>query len=128
MRATRRRRPLRRSLASPPAEVELARLAENVRYVGSSEHKSYPSFAGQPRLRADASKCDPRLADPEELTAWLQAAIAAGNVGEPWEGSYPRYVWHRESEVVYEGRLVNQELGQYKGYPLEPDQYPEGLK
>lgn len=128
MRATRRRRPLRRSLTSPPREVDLAQLAENVRYVGSSEHKSYPSFAGQPRLRADASKCDPSLADPEELTAWLQAAIAAGNVGEPWEGDYPRYVWHRQSQVVYEGRLVNQELGQYKGYPLEPDQYPEGLK
>jgi hypothetical protein len=128
MRAPRRHRPLRRSIASPPSGVDLALLARNARYVGSSEHKAFPSFAGPPRLRADASKCDPNLADPDELTAWLREAIVAGNVGAPWEGNYPRYVWHRQSDVVYEGRLVNQELGQYKGYPLESDQYPEGLK
>jgi hypothetical protein len=29
--------------------------------------------------------------------------------------------------VVYEGRLVNQELGQYKGYPLEASEEPEGI-
>jgi hypothetical protein len=29
--------------------------------------------------------------------------------------------------VIYEARLVNQELGQYKGYPLDPDEWPEKL-
>jgi hypothetical protein len=29
--------------------------------------------------------------------------------------------------VFYEARLVNQELGQYKGYPLDPDEWPEKL-
>ena len=119
---------MRRSLGSPPSGVSLARLAQNARYVGSSEHKTYPSFAGPARPRADASKCDPSLADPDELTAWLRKAIEAGNVGAPWEGDYPRYVWHRRSDTVYEGRLVNQELGHYKGYPLGSDEYPEGLK
>jgi hypothetical protein len=96
-------------------------------YVGSSEHKSFPSFAGPPRLRADASKCDPALADRDELTGWLRAAIIAGAVGTPWEGDFPKYVWCRRGDRVYEGRLVNRELGQYKGYPLEPDEWPEGL-
>ncbi len=96
--------------------------------MGSPEHKTYPSFAGPPQPRADASKCDSKLADQTELTTWLREAMGAGNVGTPWEGDFPRYVWSRRGDVVYEGRLVNQELGQYKGYPLELDQWPEELK
>jgi hypothetical protein len=105
----------------------LQNLAERSSYVGSSEHKSCPSFAGAPRLRADASKCDPKFTDPVELTSWLREAIVSGSVGEPWEGDFPRYVWTRREGVVYEARLVNQELGQYKGYPLHRGEEPEGL-
>lgn len=127
MRAPRRHRPLRRALCAPPTGTDLEQLATTARYVGSCEHKTYPSFAGPPRPRADASKCDPKLADAEELTSWLRQAITAGTVGAPWEGVYPRYVWHREGDIVYEGRLVNQEQGHYKGYPLGLDELPEGL-
>jgi len=127
MRTPGRRRPLRRTVCALPDGVDLPSLAATVRYVGSGEHKSFPSFAGRPQLRADASKCDPKLANPEELTGWLRQAIVAGTVGAPWEGAYPRYVWHRQGDVVYEGRLVNQEQGHYKGYPLKADELPEGL-
>jgi hypothetical protein len=106
MRAPKRRRPLRRTLLAPPDGTSLSDLAQRVSYVGSGEHKSYPSFAGPPKLRADASKCDPKFADPAE---------------------FPRYAWHRLDNVIYEARLVNQELGQYKGYPLDPDEWPERL-
>ncbi|GII75217.1 hypothetical protein Sru01_01990 [Sphaerisporangium rufum] len=125
MRAPHRRRPLRRVRTSPPEGVALKELAERVSYVGSAEHKSYPSFAGQPRLRADASKYDPKLADPARITEWLRETVAQGNVGAPWEGDFPRYAWHRVNDVVYEARLVNRELGQYKGYPLGPEEWPE---
>lgn len=111
----------------PPQGADLAQLADRASYVGSSEHKSFPSFAGPYNPRADASKCDPALADPAELTQWLREAIRAGQVSELWEGDFPRYVWCRQGEVVYEGRLVNQELGQYKGYPLEASEEPEGI-
>ncbi|MEV6985216.1 hypothetical protein AB0M95_28690 [Sphaerisporangium sp. NPDC051017] len=105
----------------------LEELALRVSYVGSGEHKSYPSFAGRPKLRADAGKCDPKFGDPAEITEWLRSTIACGNVGAPWEGEFPRYAWHRLDNVIYEARLVNQELGQYKGYPLDRDEWPEGL-
>jgi hypothetical protein len=118
--------------------VSLVELAQRVSYVGSGEHKSFPSFAGQPRLRADASKCDPTFTDAGEITGWLRQAIAGGNVGAPWEGDFPRYAWHRLAslgiawhrldDAVYEARLVNQELGQYKGYPLDPSEWPEELE
>jgi hypothetical protein len=82
MRATKRRRPLRRRIVGNPAGVDLVQLAERVSYVGSSEHKAFPSFGGPFNPRADASKCDPTLADKDELTRWLQEAIRAGHTGQ----------------------------------------------
>ena len=127
MRAPKRKRPLLRSPQPPPPGISLADLAGRASYVGSGEHKSYPSFAGRPRLRADASKCDPRFQDASEITDWLRQAIICGNVGAPWEGEFPRYVWRRLDDVIYEARLVNRELGQYKGYPLAKSERPERL-
>jgi len=43
------------------------------------------------------------------------------------EGGFPRYAWHKEGTIVYETRLVNQGLGQYKGYPLNGTEWPRGL-
>lgn len=128
MRAPSRHRPMRRALAPLPDNVDLETVAAKVRYVGSAEHKSYPSFAGDARLRAtDATKCDPRFKDPEPLTAWLATAITCGQVGPPWDGGFPKYVWFRDGDLVYEGRLVNRGNGDYKGYALKPDEVPEGL-
>jgi hypothetical protein len=108
--------------------VDLAAVAGRTEYVGSAEHKSYPSPAGPPRLRADASRCEPSLhGNFEELTVWLRAAIIAGDVGAPWEGDFPRYAWIRRDGVLFEGRLVNSEAGWYKGYQLLESQVPDGF-
>jgi hypothetical protein len=40
------------------------------------------------------------------------------------EGSFPRYVWYRDGEILFEGRLTNQTLGEYKGYPISSDEGP----
>jgi hypothetical protein len=58
----------------------------------------------------------------------LVAAIRRGAVGEPWEGSFPRYVWYLAGERCLEGRLVNRDLGEYKGYPLGRMEWPLGIK
>lgn len=105
----------------------LSELAGRVRYVGSPEHKSFPSFAGPPALRSDASRCDPGLADVDELTEWLRHAIGRGQIGAPWEGDFPRYAWYRANNACYEARLVNRELGHYKGYPLTAEECPDWL-
>ena len=128
MRSPRRRRSLRRSVVDP-APDNLASLADRVTYVGSPEHKDVPGFAGPPRLRADASCCPRDLAvERERLRHWLQAAIRRGAVGELWEGEFPRYVWYKHEQVVFEGRLVNRTQGSYKGYPLAEDEWPSGLE
>ena len=126
MRAHGRRRPQRRSVASDLA-IDLEAVARSARYVGSQEHKSFPSFAGPPALRSDASKCDPSLASQTQLTRWLRSAIMAGRVSVEWEGNFPKYVWHVEGDTCFEGRLVNRENGDYKGYPLEDTERPYGL-
>jgi hypothetical protein len=61
------------------------------------------------------------------VSEWLREAIRGGAVSAFWEGDFPRYVWHRQEEVVFEGRLVNRENGHYKGYPLNPDEWPRNL-
>ena len=103
-------------------------LASRAIYVGSIEHKTYASFAGPPAWRrSTATPCDPRFANQDELTAWLRAGIREGRHGAPWEGPFPRYVWYQDGDTWYEGMLVNSELGQYKGYALEPTELPESI-
>ncbi len=127
MRAVRRRHPQPRKIHAPPA-ADLDRVASLAEYVGSPEHKDIPSFAGHPRLRADASCCPRGLADQRAINEWLRSAIRRGAIGSPWEGDFPRYVWYKHDNMVFEGRLVNRGAGTYKGYPLDSDQWPEGVE
>lgn len=128
MRVPRRHRPLPRTIQPHPEGVDLEQVAAQVRYVGSPEHKDAPSFAGQPRPRADATICDRSFATKQsEITEWLRSAIRRGHTGE-WTGRFPKFVWHRVAETVYIARLINSGNGEYKGWELKPrDQWPHGL-
>lgn len=113
MRAPKRKRPRTDTIHAPPG-IDLDRLAARVRYVGSPEHKNFLSFAGPPRWReCDATPCSREIKDPEVVCEWLRAAIRCGATGELWEGDFPRYVWYKRDNVVYEGCLVNRGLGTY---------------
>lgn len=127
MRAPKRRRPRRREI-HVPAGADLRRVADMVTYEGSQEHKDFPSFAGQPKPRGDASLCPRDIRDVAVVTGWLRSAIRAGVTGAPWEGDFPRYAWHREGDTMFEARLVNRGSGSYKGYPLHNDEWPVDLR
>ena len=128
MRAPKRKRPQPRVVQRPPEGFDVSCAASRIAYVGSPEHKTGPSFAGRPRPRADASKCDAALNDRrEDIERWLRHAFTVQCFGGPWEGGLPRYAWCKVETVVYEARLVNRGLGQYKGYQLEPEEWPEGI-
>jgi hypothetical protein len=43
-------------------------------------------------------------------------------------GGYPKYVWVVLDGVVYEARHISGPQGTYKGYELEPAEYPENLE
>jgi len=112
-----------------PAGIDLTALASRVVYEGSPEHKRYPYHGRPPGLRADASDCDKaHIGRDAEFVAWLREALLNGHIGAPWEGDFPRYLWRREGDVVYEARLTNREQGAYKGYPLKDEmELPEGI-
>jgi len=118
-----------RALGEVPEGVDLVQVAERVAYVGSPEHKDTPSFAGSPRPRADATICDRSFVGQQALLSErLREAVRRGGVGGRWEGGFPRYVWHKEGDTVYEARLVNQESGEYKGWALREDEWPAGIE
>ena len=128
MRSTKRKRPVKRGRTVPPG-TDLVAVAARATYWGSLEHKDTPSFAGPPKPRGDASICPREYKDDAALvTRWLRAAIRDGSTGAPWEGDFPRYVWHKENGTVFEGRLVNSEAGWYKGYPLEAREWPPHMR
>ena len=127
MRAPNRRRGPRRRIFVPPG-TDLDQLADQVKYVGSPEHKDFPSFAGQPRLRADATRCPREIRDVELVDQWLRCAVRRGAVGDEWEGRFPRKIWYKDGDTVYEGRLVNRGNGEYKGYPIARGEWPRGIE
>ena len=120
--------PKARKIVAPPLGTDLACVAASCRYVGSPYHKDGPSSAGTPRRRPDASICPSTLADKQpDIEQWLRQAVRAGQVG-PWDGGFPRYVWHREGDTIFEARQGSPGSGEYHGYPLTPQQHVQGLR
>lgn len=80
-------------------------------------------------MRSDASRCPTDLKDAAEITGWLATAIRAGLVShDPGEDGFPKYVWAFRRDTWFEGRLVNEVQGTYKGYPLAADEVARGLR
>ena len=98
-------------------------IAEHVEYHGSSEHKSYPSRAGPPALRTDATPCDPDI-DWAAISNALAQGVRRGCISEATEQGLPKYVWAWLGGDLYEARHLNGFAGKYKGYRLEPPEYP----
>lgn len=126
-----RRTAIPKARAVPSPGVNLAGLAAGATYIGSAEHKNYPTAAGHPgKLRKDATECPPELTGQQDLLdGWIRSAIAAGNVTAPWpDDQYPQYAWHRaEDGVVWMGRVVNADKGEYKGWSVPDAEAPSWL-
>jgi hypothetical protein len=111
----------------PSPQLDLTAMAEKVTYIISREHKDYLTSAGPGKLRSDASAC-PRGLDFEEVAEWLKEAVRVCSVSAAFDGDFPRYVWRRVGGCVYEARLSNPGLGEYKGYPIQDYEAPGWLK
>jgi len=62
------------------------------------------------------------------LNQWLREAIEKGCCTVFLDDTFPRYVWYKDGDTVYEGRLVNHSSGEYKGYPLRPEEWPDRIE
>lgn len=127
---SRKRKAPARRFGPAPEDVDLEAVAERAHYVGSPEHKDAPSFAGDPRPRADATICDRSFAGRlNDINGWLRRAIRDGQFSAYWDHAhFPRYVWHREGDRVFEARVVNAGQGSYKAYELKEDEWPENFQ
>jgi hypothetical protein len=123
---TRFQRTRRRKIGDWPDGVDAPEaIAERVRYVGSPEHKDHPSSAGSPALRSDATPCEPHLTrDLERNTDALREGMVRRCTSAVFEGGFPKYVWTWLDGALYEARHINGPQGTYKGYRLEPAEYP----
>ena len=110
----------------PPDGATADELALRVTYVGNPIHKTYPSPAGPPALRADEAKCDEyRKRDWPKLTDALRQAIRSHCVGQ-FRGGFPGRAWVFINDILHEAKLTGQGLGEYHGFPInDPAQYPE---
>jgi hypothetical protein len=127
----RRKNPKRLAVSPPPAGVDLVDVSRRATYVGDVRHKDTASFAGRvPHPTPDRSVCPRNLAwQQQTVQEWLRSAIVAGNTGDIWEGGFPKYIWHRVADTVFEGELMSPYgRGEYKGYPLEEYQQVRGLQ
>ena len=62
----RHKRRKRHTIGSLPSGEMAERVAREARYMGSAEHKAYPSPAGPPALRSDATPCAPGISYPRD--------------------------------------------------------------
>lgn len=125
MRSPGRKRPRRSDRLVPTSEHDLEKMAQEASYIVSTEHKTHLTGAGPGRLRSDASKC-PKELQLEQVTDWLKMAIRKGDISATLD-LFPEYVWIRIEGQVFEARLSNSVLGQYKGYPILDNEAPRWL-
>ena len=118
-----KRRKIHRIARVSELPKDLAQISIKASYVGSAEHKSYPSEAGPAQLRSDATKCE-HFADFKGLTEQLRASIKDGIVSEIFESGFPKYVWGKMNNKIYEARHIGAPAGRYKGWSIEPASYP----
>ncbi len=128
MRRAKRVSKAHRLAAEPDAVCDLVDAANRATYVGSIEHKTHRSPAGDPRPRRDASKCPVLPAERwPSLTEALRGAIRSGCISDAVDpGGLPRYVWGRFDGELYEARHLSTPDGAYKAYPAVEIDLPDG--
>lgn len=113
----------------PPPGTDLNAVAQKCRYAGSPYHKIMPDrYNNRPVYHRGKSKCPRELQNnPAQVTEWLRAAIRQGQCGK-FENGFPRRVWYRDGNDVFQANLHNRESGEYHGFPLEPHDHIIGLE
>ncbi len=119
----RHKRRKRQAIACQTSGEITDRVARRARYLGSAEHKAYPSSAGPPALRSDATPCDPDISC-DDIRSALAEGIRRGCVSDAVEQGFPKYVWGWLHGDLYEARHINGPAGTYKGYKLLESEYP----
>jgi hypothetical protein len=128
-------RPKRKSAVAKPLNQtkgaeELGKLAEAVKYVGSPYHRLPGSPMGESASRTwpASNKC-PAKWTFEAANRALKEAVRMGYISTEASNGFPRRIWYRDGETLYEARLSNAGSGEYHAYPFSSRQeWPKALK
>lgn len=95
--------------------------AAGAKYVSSPYHRNPKSKLGMGKVdrRFPAASTCHQYWTLQSATAALKSAINDIQVSKAWEQGFPKLVWYFDGETLYEARLTNSQLGEYKAYPLE---------
>ena len=107
-----------KSLAKGYSVAFLEEVAAKASYEDSAYH-CYGSKGQKPVRRLKPSTPCPREWTLRQGLNAVRQAIRAGRVSAKWAGGFPRYIWHKEGDVWYEGQTKDSSPGKYHGYPQE---------
>jgi hypothetical protein len=118
-------------------------MVKAAKYVGSAEHKAKSWWGGRPEAYVGDDGTAKRLnklktticdlvteKERDTATEWVQEALKCGkfkyNEGDK---EFPSRIWYFDSVTGrhWMGFAVNQTLGTYKGWPVEPDEINENF-
>ena len=129
------RRPKQES-ARQRSDAELATLAATATYVGSPEHKEQRWWGGVPRARQlpggqlgrpgkPTTTVCPLVSrdDRDRATMWVRDAIQSGQcLFQRSDQKFPKKIWYEADGQVWMGMRVTDQLGEYKGWPISPEE------
>lgn len=111
---------------------ELEELAQRAVYLGSGEHKIQRWWGGLPeagnRAKWQTTTICPLTTEVERIRAtdWVRSAIVSGHcLFSQEDKNFPKWIWHEADGRIWMGYLVNDGLGQYKGWPIDKDERDE---
>jgi hypothetical protein len=114
-----------KTLAKGYSKAVLEEVAAKATYEHSDYHCPRPKGQGPARRLKPSTHC-PRDWTPRQGLNAVREAIRTGRVSTKWVGGFPRYIWHKEGDVWYEGQTKDSSPGKYHGYPQEV--LPVGLR
>jgi hypothetical protein len=105
------------------ARLQIASLAERVRYGGNPEHKKNPGDFGltpPSGPRRGKSLCDDaEIFQSAVALSHLRNGLTKGLISERFQGDWPQNIWSvTENGRPLEAQLENPSNGTYHGYPM----------
>lgn len=111
----------------PTPDAEMLLHAASAAVYGASRYHCRGQKGEPVIIRVKPSTPCPRQWSDQDATQALRDSIRNGNVCEIWEDGFPRHVWHRDGDVLYEARHTRGPTGLFHAYPIESLQAPIGL-
>jgi hypothetical protein len=111
----------------PAPDVGMLSSAASTAVYGASRYHCRGPKGEPVIIKVKPSTPCPRQWSDQDATRALRDAIRNGVVCEIWEDGFPRHVWHRDGDVLYEARHTRGPSGLFHAYPIESLQAPIGL-